>query len=92
MVADDVVHKCSTRISVSTNGHTLVDTIGRARDDVVELVRHSSRTRHIGHTGGREGGREGKEGGRGRREGGRGGREGGREGGGREGGREEGGR
>lgn len=37
-------------LPVPTDGHTLVDTVCGPRDDIVEFVRHASRTRDIGHT------------------------------------------
>ena len=34
---------------VSSYGHALIDAVGVARDDVVELVRHATGARHIGN-------------------------------------------
>lgn len=37
-------------IPVSSNGHAFIDSISSARDDVVQLIGHASRARHIRHT------------------------------------------
>lgn len=37
-----MVDKCRAGVSVTTNGNTLVDTIGCVTDDVVQLVGHTS--------------------------------------------------
>jgi len=42
LVAQHVVDEGRTRISVTTNGHTLVHTVGGIRDDVVQLVGHTT--------------------------------------------------
>ena len=38
-------------IPVSSNSHALIDTIGCMRDDIIEFIRHTSRSRHICNTG-----------------------------------------
>jgi hypothetical protein len=38
-----MVDKSGTGVSVTTNGNTLVDTVGVLRDNVVELVGHTTR-------------------------------------------------
>lgn len=43
LVAEHVVDKSGTGVSVTTNGHTFVDTVGGVGNDVVELVGHTSR-------------------------------------------------
>lgn len=39
----------SSSSPIPSNGHSLVDSIGSAGDDVVELVGHPSRARHVRH-------------------------------------------
>ena len=40
----------TTGLPVASNGHTLIDTVGGVRDDVVEFIGHTSRSRHIRNT------------------------------------------
>ena len=43
LVSEQVVDERGTGVSVTTDGDTLVDTVGGVRKDVVELVRHATR-------------------------------------------------
>lgn len=43
LVTEQVIDERGTGVSVSTNGDTFVNTVGGVRQDVVELVRHTTR-------------------------------------------------
>lgn len=47
LVAEHVVDEGGTGVAVTTNGDTLVDTVGVLRDDVVQLVGHTTRLRDV---------------------------------------------
>jgi hypothetical protein len=51
LVAHNVVHEVSAGVTISTNGHSLVDTISSLGDDVVQFVGHATRSRDVGNTG-----------------------------------------
>lgn len=46
----NMVQKRSGRISVATDGNALINTVGRSRNDVIQLVRHTTRSRDIRDT------------------------------------------
>ena len=50
LISDHVIHERRTRIPVTANGHALVHAICGPRDDVVELIGHAARSRHISNT------------------------------------------
>ena len=49
-VLDNFTRTCSSCVPVSSDGHALIDTIGCPGDDVVQLIGHATRARHIGNT------------------------------------------
>ena len=50
MVAKKMVHEGCPRVAITPNCHTLIHTISVMRNEVVELIGHAARPRHIGHT------------------------------------------
>eukprot|EP00123_Amoebidium_parasiticum_P009668 comp19635_c0_seq1/m.23182 comp19635_c0_seq1/g.23182 ORF comp19635_c0_seq1/g.23182 comp19635_c0_seq1/m.23182 type:complete len:487 (+) comp19635_c0_seq1:1309-2769(+) len=52
LVAAQMVHEGRAGVAVTANGNALKHTVGVAGNDVVELVGHATRPRHIGHRAG----------------------------------------
>ena len=50
MISQKVVHESGPRISISSNGDSLINTIGMETDDVVQLIAHPSRSWNVRHT------------------------------------------
>ena len=49
LIPHHVIHKCRSRIPVTSDGHAFIDAVGGSWDDVVEFVRHSTWSRHVGN-------------------------------------------
>mmetsp|Transcript_79918 Transcript_79918/g.185577 ORF Transcript_79918/g.185577 Transcript_79918/m.185577 type:complete len:619 (-) Transcript_79918:445-2301(-) len=49
LVAQEVVQESAARVPVSANGHTFVDTVRVAANDVVELIRHAAGLGNVSH-------------------------------------------
>src|SRR6266849_926278 len=47
LVSEQVIDERGSRVAITTDGNTLVSTIGIQREDVVQLVRHATRFRNI---------------------------------------------